>query len=97
MSAGWATSCPARILRMLLLRGAEMRPRQEGWDTEHHSKEVSCLSISPAHPPNDKIKIKSKTQSPLEDAPFCLALDIHCLMAKIRKAFPSRGVLKLSD
>lgn len=58
----------------------------------------ASLYPQPNHPPPQR-QNQNKKQNPeallKTHAPFSPALEIHCLTAKIRKAFPSRGVFKL--
>lgn len=57
-----------------------------------------AIRIPAHHPPNAFTKWKqAKPQSPPEDGPPRQVLGDHCLTAKIRKAFPSRGALRLKE
>lgn len=51
----------------------------------------------PPHPSPPPVQNKNKKRNPkaLRRCPFSAAPQVHCLTAKIRKAFPSRGVLRL--
>ena len=51
----------------------------------------------PPHPSPPPVQNKNKKRNPkaLRRCPVSAAPQVHCLTAKIRKAFPSRGVLRL--
>lgn len=89
--ASLGTGCPAKRLHgMLLVRGRCSVTLAKGHGGPGCSMTLKgrFLILCSPPPPKDKGQIKAGPQIPVDDTPFSQSRHIHCLTAKIRKAFP---------